>query len=180
MGTQSIAGLLAVTLGIVTITGTVELWMVYVIAAGFGAVTAVDNPSRQTFVMEMVGPADVSNAVTLNSVVVNAARVIGPAIGGVLIATVGIGQCFVVNAVSYLAVVIALVLDPHRRTPPLRPQGPCATPTARRLPLRVEHHDAANDARHARRHRHPRPTSSRRRCHCSPSSPSEPGRVGSR
>ena len=56
MATQSIAGLLALTLGIVTITGTVELWMVCTIAAGFGAVTAVDNPSRQTFVMEMVGP----------------------------------------------------------------------------------------------------------------------------
>lgn len=120
MATQSIAGLLALTLGIVTITGTVELWMVYAIAAGFGAVTAVDNPSRQTFVMEMVGPADVSNAVTLNSVVVNAARAIGPAIGGVLIATVGIGQCFVVNAVSYLAVVIALVLI---RTDELHPSA---------------------------------------------------------
>ena len=120
MATQSIAGLLALTLGIVTITGTVELWIVYTIAAGFGAVTAVDNPSRQTFVMEMVGPADVSNAVTLNSVVVNTARAIGPAIGGVLIATVGIGQCFVVNAVSYLAVVIALVLI---RTDELHPSA---------------------------------------------------------
>ena len=120
MATQSIAGLLALTLGIVTITGRVELWMVYAIAAGFGAVTAVDNPSRQTFVMEMVGPADVSNAVTLNSVVVNAARAIGPAIGGVLIATVGIGQCFVVNAVSYLAVVIALILI---RTDELHPSA---------------------------------------------------------
>ena len=83
--------------------------MVYVIAACFGAVTAIDNPSRQTFVMEMVGPADIANAVTLNSVVVNAARAIGPAIGGVVIATVGIGECFVVNAFSYLAVIIALV-----------------------------------------------------------------------
>lgn len=110
MATQSIAGLLALTLGIVTLTGVVELWMVYAIAAGFGAVTAVDNPSRQTFVMEMVGPADISNAVTLNSVVVNAARAIGPAIGGVIIATVGIGECFVINAVSYLAVVIAMLL----------------------------------------------------------------------
>ncbi|MGB0113627.1 MAG: MFS transporter, partial [Ilumatobacteraceae bacterium] len=110
MVTQSVAGLLALLLGVVTLTGTVELWMVYAIAAGFGAVTAVDNPSRQTFVMEMVGPEDVSNAVTLNSVVVNAARAVGPAIGGVLIASVGIGQCFIVNAVSYLAVVIALIL----------------------------------------------------------------------
>lgn len=109
MVTQTLAGLLALTLGVLTLTGVVELWMVYVIAAGFGAVTAIDNPSRQTFVMEMVGPADIANAVTLNSVVVNAARAIGPAIAGVIIATVGVGECFVANAVSYLAVIIALI-----------------------------------------------------------------------
>lgn len=109
MVTQTLAGLLALTLGVLTLTGVVELWMVYVIAAGFGAVTAIDNPSRQTFVMEMVGPADIANAVTLNSVVVNAARAIGPAIAGVIIATVGVGECFVANAVSYLAVIVALV-----------------------------------------------------------------------
>ena len=110
MCTQSMAGLLALTLGILTLTGVVELWMVYVLAAGFGAVTAIDNPSRQTFVMEMVGPADIANAVTLNSVVVNFARALGPAIGGVIIATVGIGECFIVNAASYLAVIIAVGL----------------------------------------------------------------------
>jgi len=110
IGTQSMAGLLALTLGVVTLSGAVELWMVYALAAGFGTVTALDNPSRQTFVMEMVGPADVSNAVTLNSVVVNAARVIGPAIGGVIIATVGIGECFVANALSYVAVVTGMFL----------------------------------------------------------------------
>ncbi len=110
MLTQTIAGLLALLLGIVTLTGAVELWMVYAIAAGFGAVTAIDNPARQTFVMEMVGPDQVSNAITLNSVVVNAARAVGPAVGGVIIATVGIGQCFVLNAASYIAVLIALVL----------------------------------------------------------------------
>jgi MFS family permease len=110
MVTQTTAGLLAATLGIVTVTGAVELWMVYAIAAGFGAVTAIDNPSRQTFVMEMVGPADVSNAVTLNSVVVNAARAIGPAIGGAIIASIGIGPCFLVNAVSYGTVVLAMLL----------------------------------------------------------------------
>ena len=120
MITQSTAGLLALTLGVLTISGTVELWMVYVIAACFGAVTAVDNPSRQTFVMEMVGPADVTNAVTLNSVVVNAARAIGPAIGGVLIATVGVGQCFIFNAVSYLAVILALLMI---RTSELHPSA---------------------------------------------------------
>lgn len=108
IGTQTAAGLLALTLGAVTLTGVVELWMVYLLAAAFGSVTALDNPSRQTFVMEMVGPDDVSNAVTLNSVVVNAARVIGPAVGGVIIATVGIGECFVVNGFSYVAVVVAM------------------------------------------------------------------------
>ena len=121
--TQSTAGLLALSLGVLTITGAVELWMVYVIAAGFGAVTALDNPSRQTFVMEMVGPADIANAVTLNSVVVNAARAIGPAIGGVIIATAGVGPCFIFNAVSYVAVIIAMLLirtaelHPSARTP---------------------------------------------------------------
>lgn len=108
IGTQSMAGLLALVLGIVTLTGVVELWMVYLLAAGFGSVTALDNPSRQTFVMEMVGPEGVSNAVTLNSVVVNAARVIGPAISGVIIATLGVGECFIFNAVSYLAVIVAM------------------------------------------------------------------------
>ncbi len=110
IGTQSAAGLLALALGVITLTGVVELWMVYALAACFGMVTALDNPSRQTFVMEMVGEADVTNAVTLNSVVVNAARVIGPAIAGVVIAVFGVGECFVFNAVSYLAVVVAMVL----------------------------------------------------------------------
>ena len=110
MGTQSVAGLLALALGIVTLTGVVELWMVYLLAAGFGSVTALDNPSRQTFVMEMVGADGISNAVTLNSVVVNAARAIGPAISGVIIATLGIGECFVFNAISYLAVIVAMYL----------------------------------------------------------------------
>jgi MFS family permease len=118
--TQTLAGLLALTLGIITLSGVVELWMVYALAAGFGAVTALDNPSRQTFVMEMVGPADISNAVTLNSVVVNAARVIGPAVGGVVIATFGVGECFVVNAVSYVAVVTAMFLI---RTDQLHPSA---------------------------------------------------------
>lgn len=110
IGTQTTAGALAATLGILTITGSVRLWMVYVIAAGFGSVTALDNPSRQTFVMEMVGPDDVSNAVTLNSVVVNLARAIGPAVAGVVIATVGVGECFIANSLSYGAVVVAMFL----------------------------------------------------------------------
>lgn len=109
MATQSCAGLLALTLGLLTLSGHVALWMVYVIAAGFGVITAVDNPARQVFVMEMVGADLITNAVTLNSVTVNSARAIGPAIAGVLIATLGIAQCFLVNSASYLAVIAALM-----------------------------------------------------------------------
>ncbi len=108
--TQSIALTQAATLGVLVVTGTVELWMVYAMAALFGIVTAVDNPARQTFVLEMVGPANLTNAITLNSVVVNAARIVGPAIAGVLIAVVGIGICFLLNAASYVAVIVALLL----------------------------------------------------------------------
>jgi len=106
--TQAAAGLLALTLGLLVSTDVIRLWMVYLLAAGLGCVHAVDNPTRQSFVLEMVGPADLANAVSLNSVMVNLARVVGPAIAGFLIATVGLGPCFLINAASYLAVVVAL------------------------------------------------------------------------
>ncbi len=80
MVTQTIAGALAVGLGVLSATGAVQLWMVFGFAFAFGCVVAVDNPARQSFLMEMVGPDDLPNAVTLNSVVVNAARVVGPAV----------------------------------------------------------------------------------------------------
>lgn len=106
--TQSIAGLLALVLALLTATGTVRLWMVLVLAFAFGCIVAIDNPTRQSFVHDMVGPEDLPNAVTLNSVVVNAARVVGPALAGVLIAGVGIAVCFLLNGLSYLAVLAAL------------------------------------------------------------------------
>jgi MFS family permease len=118
LATQTVAMTQALVLGLLVITGTVELWMVFAMAAVFGLVTAVDNPARQTFVLEMVGPANLTNAITLNSVVVNAARVVGPALAGVLIAVVGIGICFVLNAASYVAVILALLL---MRTSDLNP-----------------------------------------------------------
>jgi MFS family permease len=108
--TQSLSGILALLLAILVATGDVRLWMVYVIASAFGLVLSIDNPSRQSFVVEMVGSDLLKNAVTLNSTVVNAARVIGPSIAGVLIATVGIAACFFVNAGSFIAVLIALRL----------------------------------------------------------------------
>jgi MFS family permease len=107
--TQTVSGLFALALGVLTVTNVVTLWMVYGLALGLGCVTLVDMPARQSFVMEMVGRKDLANAVSLNSVVVNAARVVGPALAGLLIATVGIGICFLLNAVSYVAVVVALV-----------------------------------------------------------------------
>lgn len=119
--TQTMAGLLALTLGTLVLTGAVELWMVYVLAASLGVVGSFDNPARQTFVMEMVGRSKLTNAVALNSVLVNSARIIGPALGGLLIVTVGIGWCFILNAVSYVTFITALALmrsDEIRRSDP--------------------------------------------------------------
>ena len=109
MVTQPLMGFLALILGVLTLTGLVQLWMVFVMALLLGAVTAVDNPARQSFVMELVGRRQVTNAVSLNSAVFTSARVVGPAIAGVLIAVVGTGWCFVVNAASFGAVLTALV-----------------------------------------------------------------------
>jgi MFS family permease len=108
--TQSTAGVLAIVLGLLTITDTVRLWQVFGLATLLGVVNLFDNPARQTFVSEMVGLDLLPNAVSLNSVLMNSARVIGPAIGGILILTLGVGTCFMVNAASYISVIIALSL----------------------------------------------------------------------
>ena len=125
--TQTAGGLLALTLGILTVTHVVQLWQVYVLAGLLGVVNLFDNPARQTFVMEMVGREDLPNAVSLNSVVMNASRVVGPAIGGLVIVLFGLGICFFVNAVSYVAVLIGLammrVADLHRTPPVERARG---------------------------------------------------------
>jgi MFS family permease len=124
--TQSLAGLLALTLGLLVVTHSIQLWMIYTLAAGLGLVTVVDNPSRQSFFIEMVGKENLKSAISLNSTMVNSARVIGPAIAGALIATVGTGDCFIVNALSYVAVLIALLMmrenELHRT--PLSPREP--------------------------------------------------------
>src|SRR6202453_2705073 len=106
--TQGTAGVLALILGTLVVTHTADLWEIYVLAAGLGFVNLFDNPARQTFVSEMVGLDLMPNAVSLNSVLMNSARVIGPAIGGVLQLTLGVGTCFLFNAASYVAVIIAL------------------------------------------------------------------------
>jgi MFS family permease len=124
MVTQALMGMLALALGTVTLTGLVQLWMVYLLALLLGLVTAFDNPARQSFVMEMVGRRQLTNAVSLNSTVFTGARVVGPAIAGILITLVGTGWCFVINAVSFAAVVLALVaMDPAQLQRPEVPAG---------------------------------------------------------
>ena len=109
IGTQTAAGLLALTLGGLDFFHVVVVWHVFVLAFLLGLVNAVDNPTRQSFVVEMVGGDDVANAVALNSAVFNGARIIGPAIGGILIAILGTSLCFILNGLSYGAVVIGLL-----------------------------------------------------------------------
>lgn len=123
MALQAVMGVLALALGVLTVTGQVRLWQVYVLAVLLGLNTCFENPARQAFVLEMVGPADVRNAVSLNSVLVNVARAVGPALAGVIIATGGVGICFLINAVSFVAVVVSLAtLD----TSALRPAPPAS------------------------------------------------------
>jgi MFS family permease len=107
--TQAGLALVSALLGACVLAGVVRLWQVVVLAIAFGTLSAVDNPARQAFVQEVVGHDLVRNAVTLNSTSVNVARVIGPAIAAVLVSTIGIGWCFVVNAVSFGFVIGSLL-----------------------------------------------------------------------
>lgn len=108
--TQVSAAVLAVILGVLVASGQVQVWQVYLLAFGLGIVNSFDMPVRQSFVVEMVGREDVANAVALNSAVFNGTRIIGPAIAGLLIATIGIAPLFFLNAASYMAVVAGLLL----------------------------------------------------------------------
>jgi MFS family permease len=109
IGTQTAAGILALTLGGLDFFHVVAVWHVFVLAFLLGLVNAVDMPTRQSFVVEMVGGDDVANAVALNSAVFNGARIIGPAIAGILIGVLGTALCFILNGLSYGAVVISLM-----------------------------------------------------------------------
>lgn len=115
IATQALMAIPAIGLFAVTATGVVTPWMVYLAVFAMGSVNAVDNPTRQSFVYEMVGPDRVVNAVSLNSVIVQAARIVGPAIAGVLIATVGAAPVFALNALTFVAMILALRgMDPSR------------------------------------------------------------------
>jgi MFS family permease len=125
---QSLMGVQALALGLLTVTGSVRLWEIGLLAAMLGLNNAFENPARQSFMLELVGPEHLRNAVSLNSVLVNVARSIGPAVAGILIATVGEGVCFLVNAGSFVAVVASLItmdttaLSPTTPTPRARGQ----------------------------------------------------------
>jgi MFS family permease len=105
---QSAMGIQALILGVLTVTGLVTVWEIGFLAAVLGLNNAFENPSRQSFMMELVGPEHLRNAVSLNSVLVNVARAIGPAVAGILIATAGEGVCFLANAASFAGVVFSL------------------------------------------------------------------------
>jgi len=110
MATQAALGLLALTLGALTLAGAAQLWHVYVLAMLQGCATAFDAPVRQTFVSELVGLEDLPNAVALNSTSFNAGRMIGPAVSGLVIASIGTGWSFIANGLSFGAVLVSLVL----------------------------------------------------------------------
>jgi MFS family permease len=109
IATQATMGALALVLGVLTVAGVVELWHVYIFAFLFGCAAAFDAPVRQTFVAELVGDTDLHNAVALNSTSFNAARMVGPAIAGLVIASVGAGWAFLINGVSFIAVLASLL-----------------------------------------------------------------------
>ncbi len=121
LGTQAALGTLALVLGLLTVTHVVALWMVFILAVALGTVNSVDQPGRQSFAPEMVGRDQVQNAVSLNSVLTNASRAVGPAVAGLVIATTGVGVCFLANAASFAAVLAALA---RIRTSALHPAQP--------------------------------------------------------
>ncbi|MFZ2526073.1 MAG: MFS transporter [Rhodococcus sp. (in: high G+C Gram-positive bacteria)] len=125
IGLQTMMGVQALILGLLTVTGTVELWHVWVLAVALGLNQCFENPARQSFMLDMVGPDDLRNAVSLQSVLASCARMVGPAVAGLVIAAGGIGVCFLLNAASFVAVVTSLLrLDVTRLNP---------TPPARRV-----------------------------------------------
>jgi len=139
MTTQALMAIPALGLFAVTATGVVTPWMVYLAVFAMGSVNAIDNPTRQSFVIEMVGPDRVVNAVSLNSVIVQAARIVGPAFAGILIATVGVVPCFALNALTFLAMILALWrMDPARlHAPPPAQHEPGAIRAGLRYVLRT-------------------------------------------
>ena len=119
--TQTLSMVQAFALAALTLSGRVQVWHVLVLAGALGAINAFDMPGRQALVIQMTSKEDLINAISLNSATFNAARVVGPAIAGVLLAAVGEGTCFLINGVSFLAVILSLTA---MRIPPTAPKAP--------------------------------------------------------
>lgn len=115
--TQSLSMIQALLMAILTLTGLVQVWHIMILSLLIGLINALDNPTRQSFYPSLVSPDKLSNAIALNSAVINGSRLIGPAVGGVLIGLLGEGICFLLNGISYIAVIVALLLMrlPSRR-----------------------------------------------------------------
>ena len=127
IGTQVASMILALVLAVLTFANVVQVWHILVLGALLGVVNAVDMPTRQAFVVEMVGREDVTNAVGLNSAMFNAARIVGPAIGGLLIGALGVTACFFLNGLSFVAVIVGLLM---MRESDLLPSVRLARPTS--------------------------------------------------
>jgi len=125
LATQTASMILAFILAALTLSGRVQVWHIFVLAALLGVVNAFDIPARQAFLVDMVGKEDLMNAIALNSSMFNGARIVGPAVAGVMVAAVGEGWCFFVNAVSYLAVLAGLLMMTVQR--PERPARTAST-----------------------------------------------------
>jgi MFS family permease len=123
IATQSASMLLAFALAVLTLTGKVQIWHLFTLSALLGVVNAFDIPARQSFIVEMVGKTDLMNAIALNSSMFNGSRIVGPAVAGILVASIGEGWCFFVNAVSYIAVLIGLFLMNVERHEEVRQPG---------------------------------------------------------
>jgi len=123
IGTQTASMILAFILAFLTLSGRVQVWQIMLLAAGLGVVNAFDIPARQAFLIDMVGREDLLNAIALNSSMFNGARIIGPAVAGILVASIGEGWCFFANAVSYIAVIVGLLLMRIRRPADLASEG---------------------------------------------------------
>ncbi|MEV7604028.1 MFS transporter [Paenarthrobacter sp. NPDC089322] len=119
--TQAAMGVCGLAIGVLVVTGAAQLWQVYIAALALGLAAAIDGPARQAFVSELVGPDKLSNAVALNSASFNSARLTGPAIAGVLIAWVGTGPVFLLNAASFVAVIVSLLRVKSSQLQPSKP-----------------------------------------------------------
>lgn len=127
LGTQTVSMILAFILAALCFTEQIEVWIIVLLAAVLGAVHAIDNPTRQSFVVEMVGKEDLPSAIGFNSSKFHTARIIGPTVAGILLATVGEAWCFTINGLSFLAVIASLAIMRLPALPKPAPQGPLLT-----------------------------------------------------